>query len=39
MRTIWLSFLQLGVPLGTMLGYVTEAICINAFDNVFIFKN
>ncbi len=34
MRTIWLSLLQLGVPLGTMLGYVIEAVCINAFDEV-----
>lgn len=30
LRTIWLSFLQLGVPLGTMLGYLVEAICINS---------
>lgn len=30
LRTYWLSFLQLGVPLGTMLGYLLEALFINA---------
>lgn len=33
-RTIWLSFLQLGVPLGTMLGYCLEAFAIGVFHNV-----
>ena len=32
LRTYWLSFLQLGVPLGTMLGYLIEAININSDD-------
>lgn len=29
LRTYWLSFLQLGVPLGTMLGYLLEAIFLD----------
>jgi hypothetical protein len=33
-RTMWLSFLQLGVPLGTMLGYVFEAFSIRVCNNV-----
>jgi MFS family permease len=31
-RTIWLSFLQLGPALGTMLGYAIEAIGIRLFN-------
>ena len=31
-QTIWLTFLQLGVPIGTMLGYVLEALYIKYFD-------
>ena len=30
-QTIWLTFLQLGVPVGTMLGYVMEALFIKKF--------
>lgn len=33
-RTMWLSFLQLGAPLGTMLGYVIEAFAIGVFQDV-----
>ena len=29
-QTLWLTFLQLGVPIGTMLGYLTEA-CSNKY--------
>ena len=29
-QTLWLTFLQLGVPIGTMIGYLTEA-CSNKF--------
>ena len=29
LRTYWLSFLQLGVPLGTVIGYLIEAVLIN----------
>ena len=32
-RTIWLSYLQLSSTLGTMIGYVIEAICIKKFNN------
>ena len=32
-QTIWLTFLQLGVPLGTMFGYVIEAFSIRKFNN------
>lgn len=32
-RTIWLSFLQLGSPVGTMLGYVLEAFCLRIFED------
>jgi hypothetical protein len=32
-QTIWLTFLQLDVPLGTMFGYVIEAFCIRKFNN------
>ena len=32
-QTIWLTFLQLGVPIGTMLGYLIEAFCIKYYDN------
>lgn len=38
-RTMWITFLQLGVPLGTMIGYVAEALFINIFDNVSIMSN
>ena len=31
-QTLWLTYLQLGVPLGTMLGYVTEAFSIKKFN-------
>ena len=31
-KTLWLTFLQLGVPIGTMLGYLTEA-CSNKYFN------
>ena len=31
-QTLWLTFLQLGVPIGTMLGYLTEA-CSNKYYN------
>lgn len=33
-RTLWISYLQLGVPLGTMIGYVIEAYFINTTDDV-----
>lgn len=33
-RTLWLTFLQLGVPLGTMIGYVMEAFFVNNYDDV-----
>lgn len=33
-RTFWLTFLQLGVPMGTMIGYVMQAYFINNYDNV-----
>ena len=33
-RTLWITFLQLGVPLGTMIGYVMEAYFIRSFDDV-----
>jgi len=33
-RAIWISFLQLGVPLGTMIGYVAEAGFISASGDV-----
>ena len=32
-RTLWLTFLQLGVPLGTMLGYLTEACSIKYYNS------
>ena len=32
-RTLWLSFLQLGPALGTMLGYAIEAIGVRQFEN------
>jgi MFS family permease len=35
-RTLWLTFLQLGVPLGTMVGYVMEAYFVNTHNNVII---
>ena len=31
-KTLWLTYLQLGVPIGTMLGYVTEAFCIRYYN-------
>ena len=31
-QTLWLTFLQLGVPIGTMIGYLTEA-CSNKYYN------
>ena len=31
-QTLWLTFLQLGVPIGTMLGYLAEA-CSNKYYN------
>lgn len=31
-KTLWLTFLQLGVPVGTMLGYVIEAFCVKKYD-------
>ena len=31
-QTLWLTFLQLGVPIGTMLGYLTEAFSIKHFN-------
>ena len=31
-QTLWLTFLQLGVPIGTMIGYLTEA-CSNKYFN------
>ena len=33
LQTIWLTFLQLGVPIGTLIGYVIEAFCIRIFNN------
>ncbi len=33
-KTLFITFLQLGVPLGTMIGYVAEALCINILNNV-----
>ena len=33
-RTIWITFLQLGVPFGTMIGYVTESLFIHSDANV-----
>ena len=32
-RTLWLTFLQLGVPVGTMLGYLTEACSIKYYQS------
>lgn len=32
-RTIWLSFLQLGPALGTMIGYAVEAISVRKFES------
>ena len=32
-KTLWLTFLQLGVPIGTMLGYLTEACSNKYFDS------
>ena len=34
LRTYWITFLQVGVPLGTMIGYVSEALFINFTSNV-----
>ena len=31
-QTLWLTFLQLGVPIGTMFGYLTEAFSIKYFN-------
>lgn len=31
-QTLWLTFLQLGVPIGTMIGYLTEAFSIKYFN-------
>lgn len=31
-KTLWLTFLQLGVPVGTMLGYVIEGFCVKKYD-------
>jgi hypothetical protein len=33
-QTMWLSYLQLGVPVGTMLGYVAEAYFISKYNYV-----
>lgn len=33
LRTYWLAFLQLGVPLGTMVGYLMEAYFIGKFED------
>jgi len=32
-RIVWISYLQLSVPLGTMLGYMLEAFSIRMFNN------
>jgi len=32
-QTLWLTFLQLGVPIGTMVGYLTEAYTIKYYNN------
>ena len=32
-QTIWLTFLQLGVPIGTMLGYLLEAFSVKYYNN------
>jgi MFS transporter, Spinster family, sphingosine-1-phosphate transporter len=32
-RTMWLAYLQLGSPLGTMLGYVTSAFSLRLYSN------
>jgi hypothetical protein len=37
MKTLWLTFLQLGVPLGTMIGYVMQALFVRYYDDVNIF--
>lgn len=37
-KTLWISYLQLGVPLGTMIGYVMEATFINYTDDVINFN-
>ena len=31
-QTLWLTFLQLGVPIGTMVGYLNEAYCIKYYN-------
>ena len=31
-QTLWLTYLQLGVPIGTMVGYLTEAFSIKYFN-------
>jgi len=31
-QTLWLTFLQLGVPIGTMVGYLTEAYTIKYYN-------
>jgi len=33
-RTLWITFLQVGVPLGTMIGYVSEAFFLRYTNNV-----
>ena len=33
-RTLMITFLQVGVPFGTMIGYVSEAFFINYTNNV-----
>ena len=32
-KTLWLTFLQLGVPVGSMLGYMLEALMIKYYEN------
>ena len=32
-QTLWLTYLQLGVPIGTMLGYLTEAFSIKYYNS------
>ena len=41
MKTIWLTFLQIGIPLGTILGYLIEACSIkyyHSWEGGFIFQ-
>ena len=32
-KTLWLTFLQLGIPVGSIIGYIVEALMIKYYDN------